>query len=69
MFHDMIQGYSKNHRDITKLITELDTKTPSIMKGFNTLPKKCTAQGVLKTKTKELIALILSVLVQAPKRL
>jgi len=39
------------------------------MEGFNALPKACNAQGVLKTKTKELIALILSVLMVSPKRL
>lgn len=53
-FHDLTQGVS------TKLAT-LRTSTPDVMKSFAELGRSATADGALDGKTKELIALALSV--------
>lgn len=60
----MVKDYSKNYNDLTKLMSELGTKIPTTMKGFNTLHKASTAKGVLSTKTKELIALGIAITVR-----
>lgn len=53
------------YRDLTQSISAglstLRTSTPEVMKSFNELGRSATADGVLDAKTKELIALALSV--------
>lgn len=60
----MIKDYSKNYNDLTKLMLELGTKIPDTIKSFNNLHKASTAEGVLTTKTKELIALGIAITVR-----
>ncbi len=60
----MIKDYSKNYNDLTKLMKEMGTKIPSTMKAFNALHKASTEDGVLTTKTKELIALGIAITVR-----
>jgi len=60
----MIKDYSKNYHDLTKSISELELKIPQVMKGFNTLHKAALVDGVLSTKTKELIALGIAITVR-----
>jgi len=56
---------SINYRDLTKAVSAslatLKSSTPDIVKSFNDLGRAATANGVLDRKTKELIALALSV--------
>jgi AhpD family alkylhydroperoxidase len=56
---------TNKYRDLTQSISAglstLRTSTPEVMKNFNDLGKSATASGVLDAKTKELIALALSV--------
>ena len=53
------------YRDLTQSISAglstLRTSTPEVMKSFSELGRAATATGVLDAKTKELIALALSV--------
>ena len=60
----MIKDYPKHYENLTKLIGELSTKIPATIKGFNRLDKACIAEGVLSSKTKELIALGISVTIR-----
>ncbi|HEY5687451.1 MAG TPA: carboxymuconolactone decarboxylase family protein [Yeosuana sp.] len=60
----MIKDYSKNYHDLTKSISELELKIPQVMKGFNTLHKAALVDGVLSTKTKELITLGIAITVR-----
>ena len=54
-----------SYRDLTQRISTglspLRTSTPDVMKAFSELGRAATADGVLDAKTKELIALALSV--------
>jgi AhpD family alkylhydroperoxidase len=56
---------TNKYRDLTQSVSAglstLRTSTPEVMKSFNDLGKSATAAGVLDAKTKELIALALSV--------
>jgi AhpD family alkylhydroperoxidase len=56
---------SVNYRDLTKAVSAglatLKSSTPEVMKSFSDLGRAATANGVLDKKTKELIALALSV--------
>lgn len=56
---------TESFRDLTQSISAgvagLRTSTPEVMKAFNELGRAATAPGVLDAKTKELIALALSV--------
>lgn len=56
---------TNKYRDLTQSISAglstLRTSTPEVMKSFNDLGKSATGSGVLDAKTKELIALALSV--------
>lgn len=56
---------ANKYRDLTQSVSAglstLRTSTPEVMKSFNDLGKSATASGVLDAKTKELIALALSV--------
>lgn len=60
----MIKDYSKNYNNLTKLIDEIGTKIPETMKGFNDLHKASVSDGVLSSKTKELIALGIAISVR-----
>lgn len=54
-----------NYRELTQAISSglagLRSSTPEVMKSFNELGRAATADGALDAKTKELIALALSV--------
>ncbi|MDL2339322.1 MAG: carboxymuconolactone decarboxylase family protein [Pseudomonadota bacterium] len=54
-----------NYRDLTQSVSAglatLKSSTPEVMKSFSELGRAATANGVLDKKTKELIALALSV--------
>lgn len=56
---------STNYRDLTQGVSSqlasLRTSTPGVMKSFGELGRAATADGALSSKTKELIALALSV--------
>ena len=56
---------TNNFRELTKSVSSglstLRASTPEVMKTFNDLGRSATADGVLDRKTKELIALALSV--------
>ena len=56
---------TNKYRDLTQSVSAglstLRTSTPEVMKSFNDLGRSATASGVLDAKTKELIALALSV--------
>lgn len=60
----MIKDYSKHYNDLTRLIKELGADIPETIKGFNSLHKASTAEGVLSSKTKELIALGIAITVR-----
>lgn len=53
------------YRDLTQTVStglsSLRASTPEVMKSFNELGRAATAPGVLDAKTKELIAMALSV--------
>lgn len=57
-----------NYRDLTHAISSglssLRSSTPEVMKSFSELGRAATAAGALDAKTKELIALALSVAVR-----
>ncbi len=53
-FHDLIQS-------VTQGLSGLRTGTPDVMKAFGDLGRAATSNGALDRKTKELIALALSV--------
>jgi len=59
---------STNYRELTQGVSarlgELRSSTPEVMKAFNELGRAATAPGVLDAKTKELIAMALSVAVR-----
>ena len=56
---------TNNFRELTQSVSTglstLRSSTPEVMKSFNELGRAATANGVLDRKTKELIALALSV--------
>ncbi|ADV50231.1 carboxymuconolactone decarboxylase family protein [Cellulophaga sp. E16_2] len=60
----MIKDHSKQYNDLSRLIKELGTKIPETIEGFNSLHKASTAEGVLSSKTKELIALGIAITVR-----
>lgn len=57
-----------HYRDLTQAVSsrlsQLRASTPEVMKTFNELGRAATAAGALDAKTKELIALALSVAVR-----
>jgi AhpD family alkylhydroperoxidase len=54
-------SYREVAQTVSARLSSLRTSTPEVMKGFNDLGRAATADGVLDKKTKELIALALSV--------
>jgi AhpD family alkylhydroperoxidase len=63
-----MQNSPTGYRDLTHAVSSrlagLRTGTPEVMKAFNELGRAATAPGALDAKTKELIALALSVAVR-----
>ena len=63
-----MQNTPTAYRDLTHAVSSklagLRTSTPEVMKAFNELGRAATAPGALDAKTKELIALALSVAVR-----
>ena len=57
-------GYRQLTHAVSAKLGELRKSTPDAMKAFNDLGRAATAPGVLDAKTKELIALGLSVAVR-----
>jgi AhpD family alkylhydroperoxidase len=59
---------SENYRSLTQAVSgqlgSLRSSTPEVMKAFGDLGRAATADGALDQKTKELIALALSVAVR-----
>jgi AhpD family alkylhydroperoxidase len=63
-----MQSTPSGYRDLTHAVSSklaaLRSGTPEVMKAFNELGRAATAPGALDSKTKELIALALSVAVR-----
>lgn len=63
-----MQNGTHGYRDLTQAVSsnlaELRGSTPEVMKAFNELGRAATAPGALDAKTKELIAVALSVAVR-----
>ncbi|MDO6518187.1 alkylhydroperoxidase AhpD family core domain-containing protein [Zobellia uliginosa] len=60
----MIKDYSKRYNDLSQLVKELGSKIPQTIGAFDGLHKASTAEGVLSSKTKELIALGIAITVR-----
>ena len=60
----MAKDYSQSYKDLTRLMGELGAKIPATIKGFNDLHGGGMSDGVLSTKTKELIALGIAITVR-----
>lgn len=54
-------GYRNLTQSVSTQLAQLRASTPEVMKAFNELGRAATAPGALDAKTKELIALALSV--------
>lgn len=63
-----MQDGPHGYRDLTQAVSaqlnQLRASTPEVMKAFNDLGRTATAPGALDAKTKELIAIALSVAVR-----
>jgi AhpD family alkylhydroperoxidase len=57
-------SYRALTQQVSSRLAGLRTSTPEVMKAFNELGRSATAPGVLDAKTKELIAMALSVAVR-----
>ena len=57
-------GYRDLTQAVSSKLAQLRSSTPEVMKAFNELGRAATAPGALDAKTKELIALALSVAVR-----
>ena len=57
-------GYRDLTQSVSSKLSQLRGSTPEVMKAFNELGRAATAPGALDAKTKELIALALSVAVR-----
>lgn len=60
----MTESYKELTRDTSKYVGELRKAQPDAMAGFSQLAKAAGADGALDAKTKELIALAISVAVR-----
>lgn len=60
----MFKDYSKKYNDLSKNMKTLGNRLPETMKAFTALHKASTADGVLPSKTKELIALGIAISVR-----
>lgn len=61
---DGTHGYRNLTQAVSTNLAQLRSSTPQVMKAFNELGRAATAPGALDAKTKELIALALSVAVR-----
>lgn len=52
-----MKNYNVRYKELAQLFQDMGQDIPETMSAFNTLNKACTAEGVLSTKVKELIAL------------
>jgi len=57
----MSKDWSEIASGLSKLVGQVHQGAPDAMKGFSALAKGATANGVLDSKTKELIALALGI--------
>ncbi len=57
-------NYPETYRHLNGLIKELSSATPQTMAGFLAMHRSAVADGVLSTRTKELMALAISVAVR-----
>ncbi len=62
--NDTPARYRELTQGVSARLAELRSSTPEVMKAFNELGRAATAPGALDAKTKELIALSLSVAVR-----
>lgn len=60
----MTKDHSKKDNDLTRLMKELKDRIPGTMDSFNKPHSAAVADGVLTTKTKELIALGIAITVR-----
>lgn len=60
----MIKDHSKRYHDLIKLMEELGTGIPDSMKAFEELHRSSIKDGVLDSRTKELIALGIAITVR-----
>lgn len=60
----MIKDYSNHYNNLTRLMGELGARIPATISGFNSLHKASTTEGVLSSKTKELISLGIAITVR-----
>ena len=58
---DQTNGFPDLTKSVSAALSTLKSSTPEVMKSFNDLGRAATANGVIDRKTKELIALALSV--------
>ncbi|MBM3201510.1 MAG: carboxymuconolactone decarboxylase family protein [Chlamydiae bacterium] len=57
----MTKSYKEVMTELTPFMTKLKKEIPDVMNGFGAMMQSATKEGVLSTKTKELIALALGV--------
>ncbi|PRX54653.1 carboxymuconolactone decarboxylase family protein [Flagellimonas meridianipacifica] len=60
----MIKDHSKRYHELIGLMEKLGTEIPESMKAFNGLHKSSIKDGVLDSRTKELIALGIAITVR-----
>ncbi|WP_281846722.1 carboxymuconolactone decarboxylase family protein [Olleya namhaensis] len=60
----MTKDHSKKYNDLTNLMNRLGTRIPETMIAFDSLHKASINEGVLSSKTKELIALGIAITVR-----
>ena len=60
----MTTNYTKYHEHLEERLSQLGRELPGPMTGFARLHKKAMEDGALSTKTKELMALAISIAVQ-----
>lgn len=60
----MNKNYSEYYKELQTLMRQLGTEMPETMKGFGQLHRAATAEGILSTKIKELIALGIAITVR-----
>lgn len=53
----MSKDYPEMYEHLKSLMSQLGSEAPAVMRGFGSLHAASTSDGVLPTKTKELIAL------------
>ena len=60
-----MKDYSKKYNDLVSRMERLGARIPATMNGFAELHKAGVAEGVLSTKTKELIAVAIAITVRS----